>query len=40
MRPDKVYVGVFTIGIIGWLINILIRKIENRLLKWNAKGKE
>lgn len=40
MKPARMYVGVFTVGIIGWLINILIRKLERYLLQWNTKGKE
>lgn len=40
MKPARMYVGVFTIGIIGWLINMLIRRIEMRVLRWNTKGKE
>jgi sulfonate transport system permease protein len=40
MKPARMYVGVFTVGIIGWLINILIRKLERYLLRWNTKGKE
>jgi sulfonate transport system permease protein len=38
MKPAKMYVGVITIGIIGWLINALIRKIETRVLRWNTRG--
>lgn len=35
-KPAEVFVGVFVIGIIGLLIDILIRRLENRLLRWNA----
>lgn len=35
-QPASMFVGVFTIGIIGCLINILIRQIEKRVLKWNV----
>lgn len=38
MRPDKMYVGVVVIGIIGWLINVGIRKVEARALRWNSRG--
>lgn len=40
MKPAKMYVGVIIIGIIGWLINVLIRKLEKRLLRWNTAGRE
>lgn len=40
MKPAKMYAGVITIGVIGWLINILIRKLEKVLLKWNSTVKE
>ena len=40
MKPAHMYVGVVTIGVIGWLINILIRRIESRALRWNIRGKE
>ncbi len=38
MKPAHMYVGVVTIGVIGWLINILIRRIEKRALRWNRRG--
>lgn len=40
MRPAKMYVGVITIGLIGWLINVFIRKLEKFLLRWNTNRKE
>jgi len=40
MKAAHMYVGVVTIGVIGWLINILIRRIESRALRWNSRGKE
>lgn len=40
MKPAKMYVGVITIGVIGWLINILIRKLEKSLMKRNTTVKE
>ena len=40
MKAAHMYVGVITIGVIGWLINILIRWIEKRALRWNAAGRE
>lgn len=35
-QPANMFVGVFTIGIIGCLINVLIRQLEKRALKWNV----
>lgn len=40
MKPARMYVGVFTVGVIGWIINMLIRYIERRMLRWNTRGKE
>lgn len=40
MKAAHMYVGVVTIGVIGWLINVLIRRIEKRALRWNTAGKE
>lgn len=40
MKPEKMYAGVIVIGVIGWIINVLIRKLEDYLLRWNSKGKE
>lgn len=34
-QPDVVLVGVFTIGIVGLLIDFIIMKIQKRLLRWN-----
>ena len=34
-QPDVMLVGVFSIGITGILIDVLIRKIEAAVLKWN-----
>jgi len=34
-QPDVMLVGVLSIGITGLLIDVLIRKIEARLLGWN-----
>lgn len=35
-KPAEVFVGVLVIGIIGLLIDILIRRLEKRLLRWNT----
>jgi sulfonate transport system permease protein len=35
-QPDVMLVGVLSIGITGLLIDVLIRKIEIRFLKWNS----
>ncbi|MGN1195779.1 MAG: ABC transporter permease, partial [Acutalibacteraceae bacterium] len=34
-KPAEVMVGVFVIGIIGLLIDVLIQKIQKYILKWN-----
>lgn len=34
-QPDVMLVGVFSIGIVGLLIDILLRAIEKLVLKWN-----
>jgi len=33
-QPDVVLVGVFTIGLVGVLIDFFIRRIEKRILRW------
>ena len=38
-QPDVVLSGVFTIGIVGLLIDFLIQKLQRRALKWNYIGK-
>ena len=35
-QPDVMLVGVCSIGIIGLLIDLIIRRIEKRLLRWNV----
>ncbi|MDR2117470.1 MAG: ABC transporter permease subunit, partial [Planctomycetaceae bacterium] len=35
LQSDVMYVGVFSIGLTGFLIDRLIRMIERKLLKWN-----
>lgn len=37
-QPANMYVAVFVIGIIGYLINALLKLIENKALKWNSRG--
>jgi sulfonate transport system permease protein len=34
-QPDVVLVGVFTIGVVGLLIDFAIMRIQRRLLRWN-----
>lgn len=34
-QPDVMLVGVFSIGIIGLLIDLIIKRIEKRVLRWN-----
>lgn len=38
-QPDNMLVGVFAIGIIGLLINHIIKLVERRMLKWNTNLK-
>ncbi|MDR0699839.1 MAG: ABC transporter permease [Tannerella sp.] len=35
LQSDVMYVGVFSIGLTGFLIDKLLRLIERKLLKWN-----
>lgn len=35
-QPANMYVAVFIIGIIGYLINALLKLIEKRALRWNS----
>jgi sulfonate transport system permease protein len=35
-QPDVMLVGVVSIGVTGLLIDIIIRRLESRLLKWNV----
>lgn len=37
-QPDVVLVGVFSIGIIGLLIDTGILRLQKYLLKWNEEG--
>jgi sulfonate transport system permease protein len=36
-RPDKLMVGVFTIGLIGLLIDKGLLYVQNKILWWDAK---
>jgi sulfonate transport system permease protein len=36
-QPSAMFVGVLTIGVIGCLINIFIRTVEKKLLKWHVE---
>lgn len=38
-QPDVMLVGVFSIGIIGLLIDFLVMQIQNKLLRWSVVGK-
>lgn len=38
-KPGEVFVGVIIIGVIGLLIDLVVRRIEKRLLKWNTEPK-
>lgn len=35
-QPANMMVGVFTIGVIGWIINRSIQLFERRMLRWNV----
>lgn len=35
-QPANMYVAVFIIGIIGYLINAILRTIEKKALRWNS----
>jgi sulfonate transport system permease protein len=35
-QPDVMLVGVVSIGVTGLLIDVIIRRLEGRLLKWNV----
>ncbi len=39
-QPDVMLVGVFSIGIIGLLIDTLIKIVERRVLKWNVNSQD
>lgn len=39
-QPDVMLVGVFTIGFIGLLIDVLIKFIQSRLLRWSDAGQK
>jgi taurine transport system permease protein len=35
---DIVIIGIIIIGIIGFAIEVLMRKMENRLIPWKGRG--
>jgi len=35
-QPANMLVAVFVIGLIGWSINLLLRMVERRFLRWNV----
>ncbi len=39
-QPDVMLVGVVTIGLTGLLMDFLVVKLEQRLLRWNKAGEE
>jgi sulfonate transport system permease protein len=39
LQSDVMYVGVFSIGLTGFLIDKLLRIVERKLLKWNINNK-
>jgi len=38
-RPDIVLVGIFTIGLLGLLIDVLFERMSNRLMPWYGGDK-
>ena len=38
LQTDTVVIGIFIIGLIGFAIEILMRKLEARLIPWRGKG--
>lgn len=36
-QPDVVIIGMLTIGLIGKVIDVILKKAEKRLIKWNTK---
>ncbi|KNF07199.1 ABC-type nitrate/sulfonate/bicarbonate transport system, permease component [Gottschalkia purinilytica] len=39
MQPEQMFTGVFSIGLVGFLIEKIIKKIEVKALKWNVNMK-
>jgi sulfonate transport system permease protein len=39
-QPDVMLVGVFSIGIVGLLIDVALRRVERRVLRWNFNLQE
>jgi sulfonate transport system permease protein len=37
MQPDVLLVGVLTIGVVGLLLEILLMRVERRILSWNGE---
>ena len=35
-QPSTMFAGVFMVGIIGFLINVVLRRVEKSVLKWNT----
>ena len=35
-QTDVIFVGIFSIGLIGILIEAILKRVEDRLLKWNV----
>ncbi len=38
LRMDVVVVGIITVGVLGFAMDVLMRKIEARLIPWRGKG--
>lgn len=39
-RPDIVLVGIFTIGVMGLMIDVLFDHLSDRLMPWQQRGEE
>jgi sulfonate transport system permease protein len=39
LQPDVMFVGVFSIGIVGLIIDRIFKLLEQRFIKWNANTK-
>lgn len=38
VRPDIILVGMVTIGVIGAILTSLLSKLENKIVRWRARG--
>lgn len=40
MQPDRIFVAVFTIGVVGLIIDIILKRMEHRFMPWKKKYPE